>query len=138
MHLKTWKNGFWSRSSLRSIGLTIQLGHPPHEVCLTPGSKTQLVVVHSTGFHIVDAQFCGCDYSSEGHLRRHQLFRAGWFPASHNRPETAFTMTMLESFHEMTLQGKISAHDYYQSIVNLTDNAGLTQIPVSATIDMNM
>lgn len=128
--LKSWDADFWNRTTLRSIGLIVQLGHPPYENCASPGPLTHLVVVDTTGIHIVNAQFCACKYSVEDTHRRHQLFNAGWFPATHDRPKSAFTIAMLDLFHEMTLQGKISAHDFYQSLANLTDNAGLGELPV--------
>lgn len=134
--LKSWDAKFWKRESLCSIGLIVQLGHPPHEHCSSPGPLTHLVVVDTTGLHVVNAQFCACKYSVEDTNRRHQLFIAGWFPATHDRPESAFTITMLDLFHEMTLQGKISAHDYYQSLVNMTDNAGLDEQPVREAINV--
>lgn len=133
MNLQKWVDGYWSKSSLRALGMTVQLGHPAHDKCLNPTTSSLLILLHVNGFHVVNVQYCNCKYSPLDSLKRCQLFRAGWYPATHERPESAFTLAMLDSFHEMTLQGKISAHDYYQSLVNISDNAGLDQIPVRST-----
>ena len=39
-----------------------------------------------------------------------------------SRPQTAFTFEMLDTFHLLTLQSKISAYDYYSSLENKTNN----------------
>ena len=93
-----------------------------------------IVVLHTNGFHVVNVQFCGCDRTLSASFRRHQLFRIGWFPSTHERSHSAFTIEMLEFFHEATLQGKISAHDYYQTLYNMSDNAGLLEMPVSFVV----
>ncbi|KIL55653.1 hypothetical protein M378DRAFT_17762 [Amanita muscaria Koide BX008] len=46
----------------------------------------------------------------------------GWFPATFERPKTAFTFDMLDLFHKITLQGKTTLYDFYHSILHLTDN----------------
>lgn len=43
---------------------------------------------------------------------------------------------MLEQFHLLTLQGKLTAYDYYQSLVKLTDNTGLTTSYICTHNDM--
>ncbi|KAF9501090.1 hypothetical protein BDN71DRAFT_1555892 [Pleurotus eryngii] len=48
-----------------------------------------------------------------------------WYPASPTTPCTAFTLDLLNTFQLLTLQGKISAYDFYLSIERKTDNAGI-------------
>ena len=63
--------------------------------------------------------------------RRIQLLRRGWFPATLDRPRTAFTFDCLETFHELTLQGKVNLYDFYHTILRKTDNANLNKSIVS-------
>ncbi len=60
----------------------------------------------------------------------HSSFGQGGFPATPGRPATAFTFTVLDLFHELSVQGKISAHDFYHGIVHLVNNTGLVEIHV--------
>jgi len=82
--------------------------------------------------HEVDVRFCRCGHLSyDDREHRTQLLRVGWFPASQDRPQTAFTFVALDLFHELSVQGKISAHDYYYGTVHLTDNTGTVWVNVS-------
>jgi hypothetical protein len=84
------------------------------------------VVVDTSGIHLIDLQFCGC-YSSIGASHpRSQLLRVGWLPATIERPSTAFTFDILNSFHLLTLQGKTSAFHFYWSVSHKTDNIGIS------------
>ncbi|EIM79821.1 uncharacterized protein STEHIDRAFT_69036, partial [Stereum hirsutum FP-91666 SS1] len=44
---------------------------------------------------------------------------------------TCATFEVLRNFHTMTLQGKISAFDYYHALALLTDGYGLEPLPVN-------
>jgi hypothetical protein len=91
------------------------------------------VVVDGSGVHIVDISFCGCHHEDGASRSRVQLLRFGWFPATVTRPHTAFTFDLLDTFHLLTLQGKISAYDFYYSIANKTDNTGLLDVKVGSS-----
>ncbi|KAL1937896.1 hypothetical protein VTO73DRAFT_12789 [Trametes versicolor] len=58
-----------------------------------------------------------------------QFLRADWFPATHTRPSTAFTIDVLKLFHELTLQAKTNTYDFYQSLLRVTDNSGTAKHP---------
>ena len=64
-------------------------------------------------------------------LQRTQIIRAGWFPATFDRPQTAFTFESLDTFHELTLQGKTSLYDFYYTVLHKTDNLELNTTIVS-------
>ena len=66
-----------------------------------------------------------CTESSSVHHRE------GWFPATLARPQTIFTFDCLETFHELTLQGKTSLYDYYNTLLRRSDNANLLNPVVS-------
>lgn len=91
------------------------------------GTK-DFIVVHVNGIHQVSLDFCGC-YTHAEHWC--QLLRFGWYPATPINPQTCATIHVLRDFHVKNLQGKISAHDFYQSLVRMTDGYGIEPIPVS-------
>jgi hypothetical protein len=53
-------------------------------------------------------------------------------PASFDRPQTVFTFNVLDTFHELTLQGKTTAYDFYHAILRRTDNAQVGKRIVSS------
>ncbi|KAH7904648.1 hypothetical protein BJ138DRAFT_1018848, partial [Hygrophoropsis aurantiaca] len=57
-----------------------------------------------------------------------QLLRVGWYPATTDRPQTVFTFDVLETFHDMTLQAKTPAFDFYTTMVHKTDGSGVVNI----------
>lgn len=95
------------------------------------GKLQPLIVLDVNGVHIVDVIFCSCDDSS----KYIQLMQARWYPATVKNPQTVFTFAVLDLFHEITLQGKISAHDFYQSLLHVSDNAGVEGYPVRRFFD---
>jgi hypothetical protein len=54
-----------------------------------------------------------------------------WYPASFNRPKTAFTFDLLETYHKVTLQGKLNLFDFYHAIMHKSDNQGRSKPMVS-------
>ena len=53
------------------------------------------------------------------------------------RPQTVFTFECLETFHELTLQGKTNLYDYYHTLLRLSDNANLSAPIVSLPLLSN-
>jgi len=47
-----------------------------------------------------------------------------WYPASFHRPKTAFTFDLLETYHKVTLQGKLNLYDFYHAIMQKSNNQG--------------
>ncbi|EIN04247.1 hypothetical protein PUNSTDRAFT_138639 [Punctularia strigosozonata HHB-11173 SS5] len=119
-----WDNDCFWPTSLRELGLEICLGHPPGEPCSgTHPAHKSFLVFDANGYHSVDIRFCVCSATPPWK----QLLDVGWYPASSQDPRTAFTFAFLDTFHRITLQGKISLHDYYLSVTHKTDNAGLNK-----------
>jgi CxC2 like cysteine cluster associated with KDZ transposases len=87
-----------------------------------------------SGIHLVNIQFCQCHQIVGGSLPRIQLLRFKWFPTSLTRPCTAFTFDVLDTFHLLTLQGKLSAYDFYRSLLYKTDGTGICMLKVSIAI----
>lgn len=69
-------------------------------------------------------EFCDCGHGGVLHDRT-QFLRARWLPVTFLRPRTVFTFDVLETFHELTLQGKTTPYDFYHSILRRHDNAEL-------------
>ncbi|KAL5487741.1 hypothetical protein ACEPAI_5849 [Sanghuangporus weigelae] len=119
-HMKSWTGQFFKKTSLKSLGYCIQLGHYGQS-CVTPSlGHTDFIVMYMTGFHNVDVDFCHCGEFVPYHI---QLLRSRLFSASRKWPRTAFTFDVLDLFHELTLQSKITAHDFYLSMLRRTDNS---------------
>ncbi|KZS90570.1 hypothetical protein SISNIDRAFT_386166, partial [Sistotremastrum niveocremeum HHB9708] len=134
--IKKWYGGTWHRSSLWEIGLTVCLGHDDLSPCPVPHRyDAPITVLHTTGFHDVAVVFCGCSTNPNDLLKRNQLLRVKWFPASQDKPQTAFTFDLLELFHQITSVSGFSAHQYHSALQNLTDNSGTVNVPVSKRYD---
>ncbi|KAJ6542872.1 hypothetical protein B0H19DRAFT_1268077 [Mycena capillaripes] len=66
---------FFERRTLKSLGLVIQLGHPPGTGCSDPiKAIVTFTVIDLTGIHNIDVNFCNCDSKIE---RRQQLMIVG-------------------------------------------------------------
>jgi hypothetical protein len=86
---------------------------------------TMMTAINLSGVHQVDVTFCGCGNEDGLQVSRNrQLLRFGWYPASHKRPQTAFTFDFLDTYHKLSLQGKLNLFDFYNAILQKTDNRG--------------
>ncbi|TFK88753.1 hypothetical protein K466DRAFT_488291 [Polyporus arcularius HHB13444] len=121
--IKRWRDGHFSPVTLKSLGLRVQLGHQPGESCICPQQAwgDDFVLMDIFGIHEVGVDFCGCEDALPSHV---QLLRARWFPATSVNPKTAATFRLLESFHQLSIQAKVSAFEYYSSLARRTDNTG--------------
>ncbi|KAG8915030.1 hypothetical protein FRC00_008546 [Tulasnella sp. 408] len=87
-----------------------------------------LTVLHINGYHKLQVRYCCCLGSPEPYQ---QLLQAGLFPATHTRPQTAFTFQLLKHFERFNLASKTAAHDYHKALLHLTDNVLPQSIPSS-------
>ncbi|KAL4259308.1 CxC2-like cysteine cluster KDZ transposase-associated domain-containing protein [Pleurotus pulmonarius] len=122
---QVWQEDCFTRTSLCDLGLVIQLGHYRGEQCALPSSiRKGFYVIDTSGIHVVSIRFCGCRFIGDDI----QLLRYRWYPGSSAIPRTAFTLDLLNTFHLITLQGKLSAYDFYLSIERKTNNAGIKDL----------
>lgn len=121
--------------------MAVHLGHGG-KIC--PGNvdtfKTSpFTVISTTGIHQINVVWCTCSLSiGKGADRFIQLLRNRWFPVSAVTPKTAVTFDCLSFFHLLTVQGKLTGYDFYQSLVYLTDNTGTNPPPVSERIPIKL
>ncbi|KZS94987.1 hypothetical protein SISNIDRAFT_396790, partial [Sistotremastrum niveocremeum HHB9708] len=128
--IQKWCGTHWEHTTLHQIGLVVRLGHAPGWECSLPHRyEHPITVLHTNGFHDVSVVFCGCALDGNDLLKRNQLLRARWFPASQDKPQTAFTFDVLELFHQITSVSGYSAHQYHSALQNLTDNSGTRRVP---------
>ncbi|KAJ6473046.1 hypothetical protein C8R45DRAFT_1103639 [Mycena sanguinolenta] len=92
--------------------------------CFEP-ARAGFVTLPINGIHEVQVDFCGCERAQDAGPPEIQLLRVGWFPATHERPQTCATLTVLEKFHQDTLQSKMTMYDFYGVLEKLTDNTGI-------------
>ena len=83
-------------------------------------------MIDLSGHHTVRVCFCQC--SKRGLVEDfQQLLHLDWYPASFLRPKTAFTFDLLDTYHKISLQGKLNLYDFYNAIMQKTDNHGSTK-----------
>ena len=125
MNSKVWQDGFYQRTTLLKLGYSFYVSHE-HTPCPSadPGQYHRILVIDLNGAHHLDVQFCACIEAPNWVVNYRQLLRMRWYPASFDRPKTAFTFDLLDTFHKLTLQGKLNLYDFYISIMQKTDNCG--------------
>jgi len=92
--------------------------------CIEPSTET-ITILHTNAIHRVRVMFCGCGTDVEQRHHYNQLLDAQLFPASFTTPKTVFTFTLLDTLCTLTMRGKVSVYDYYQSLRCLSDNCEL-------------
>jgi CxC2 like cysteine cluster associated with KDZ transposases len=73
-------------------------------------------------------RWCCCQGSEPSYA---QLLRLRLYPASIERPETAFTFSLLDYFHIDALECKTSASNFYNKLRRLTNSIFPHNVPVS-------
>ncbi|KAJ7494558.1 hypothetical protein B0H11DRAFT_1716969 [Mycena galericulata] len=136
--LEEWEDDYFSPRTCRDLGLRYQIGHPRGEECpfvhlMRPTKKVKarvdekgFVVLHNNAIHVLDVDFCGCPGAVS---EVDQLLNIGWYPATPKDPSTAATLSLLRRFHKLNLQARLPAYDFYNTLVILTNAAGLLKVP---------
>ncbi|KAJ7797560.1 hypothetical protein B0H14DRAFT_3493624 [Mycena olivaceomarginata] len=124
--IEKWNGLYFEPSTLKSLGLRVQLGHRPGERCTEPAPiHSSFVVLHTNGIHDVAVDACDCERRVWAGPPEEQMLRAGWFPATDERPRTCATMEVLDTFLLQTYQAKTTMYDYYSVLEKLTNNVGV-------------
>jgi hypothetical protein len=135
--MQAWNGHFFAGTTLRQLGLVIQLGHSPdpkkspdspqpEKLCLCPRrARTGFVVVDVDSVQEVEIAYCQCQHTDIVGDSWQQLMRRRLFPATIIEPHTAFTFRCLAFFHNLTLHGKLTPYEYYIAVERNTDGSGL-------------
>ncbi|KAF7969882.1 hypothetical protein HWV62_25675 [Athelia sp. TMB] len=126
--IEIWRENHFEKTTLKDMGLTLQLGHPLGTHCINPkpAAGESFIVLDINGIHNVTLAFCGCATALADTT---QLLRAGLYPATTLAPETAATINALEYFHILTFESKTSAFEFHNTLARLTDNTGTEAVP---------
>lgn len=82
-----------------------------------------MAVVDSHGIQDVRVRFCGCLVDNGGAIPdATQLLEAGMWPASWDKPRTAFTLQVMREYHLLAMQAHTNALDFFNVIKRLTDD----------------
>ncbi|KAG2094383.1 uncharacterized protein F5147DRAFT_747814 [Suillus discolor] len=125
--IEEWKDSFFHTTSLKHLSFRIQLGHKPGESCRRPrpAYDNDFVIIDVHGIHEVSLDFCNCEHEAP-HFK--QLLCARLFPATVTDPRTAATFSVLDLFHLLSFESKVSAYEFYHSLARRTDNTGIRPI----------
>jgi hypothetical protein len=120
--VQEWTGTHFARKSLCELGMIICLGHHalrcPNAAHSSGGRPT--VIVNTNGIHNTKVIYCCCATAAAEPL---QLASNGFFPATVDQPETAFTFSLLDDFEVHALASKKSAYDHFTALQRLTDGA---------------
>lgn len=131
-HSQKWNGSFFERTTLRELGLRVNLGHAPGLLCEMRRKHDNFTVIDVNGIHQVDINFCQCTSTPE----YRQLLQVGWYPGTPLQPQSAASLKVLRHFHFLNLQGNLPAYSFYQSLKYQTDNTGLNKTPVCTVSDL--
>ncbi|KIN97577.1 hypothetical protein M404DRAFT_94807, partial [Pisolithus tinctorius Marx 270] len=147
--VEQWNGIFFEESSLQLAGLVLHVGHggkhcpaggcsndevtteeeddwedvdqdgcPPN--LQAPKNRSCLIVVHTSGIHYCNVQYCRCPGADDSHI---QLMQAGMFPATTKATRTAFTFQVLDDFVRDNVECGTSAMNFYSKLRRITSNA---------------
>lgn len=132
--VEKWQGHCFLRSTLFEEGMVLNLVHQGQECSLssghTPRARVEdtIIIVHTPGVAHHRVRYCQCPGAANHY---NQLFQHGLFPASFDRPSTAFTFEVLDHFYIEAMQCKTSAQSFFQKLRRLTNNAFPDKVPVS-------
>ena len=117
-----WSGARFTRVSLKSIGLTIQLNHNGFRCDNPIPCHANMLVLHTNGIHEVAIQYCGCSRAQAQHI---QLLRRRLYPSSQLIVKTCVTFELMRQLHFFSLATKASTYDFYRALEKSTNNTGI-------------
>jgi hypothetical protein len=123
--------GFFRRYDICSIpgtSYSIPLGHNGSR-CKWASETFLVNLVDLGGIHATRVQYCVCrsDWRNE---KAQQLLRAGFFPATPDLPQTAFSFQLLKHFHNHPQ----ILYEFAEGLWRTTNNAFTSKVPVHALL----
>jgi hypothetical protein len=127
--LKHWNGKFFERTTLKTLGGRIQLGHAIGEPCPlpVPAFGDSFTIIDINGIHDVGLDFCGC--GRYGTMTQ-QLLRFRLYPATVQNPNTASTFRALHHFQLLSFESKCSVYEFHQTLVRESDNTSCQKVKV--------
>jgi hypothetical protein len=92
-----------------------------------PAKETVICIVDVLGVFHHRFRWCCCESAEPTYA---QLLRLGLYPASTDRPETAFTFSLLDYFNIDVVECKTSANNFYNKLRRLTNSLFPDAVPV--------
>jgi CxC2 like cysteine cluster associated with KDZ transposases len=127
-----WKDGSFNNVSLSALGFVFNLGHSSSgRSCQDDGNlfgDRRMVLIHVNGVFEHCVRFCRCQGAASEHT---QLFSHRLFSSTFERPETAFTLDVLEYYGIDAMECKTSAQSFFQKLRRVTNDAFPDDVPVS-------
>lgn len=120
--LQRWSGTYFTKTTLKGIGLRIQLNHSSRRCTAPVPAHVGMRILHNNGIHDVALDYCGCDRAVPKHI---QLLRRGLYPASQVTPKTCATFQLLKLLHLLALTSKGSTYDFYRMLEKSTNNLGI-------------
>ncbi|KAG1875869.1 hypothetical protein C8R48DRAFT_745561 [Suillus tomentosus] len=117
--VKQWQDRYFHTTTLKHLGLHIQLGDYTGQSCRNPkpAREDDFVVIDVHGIHEVVLDFCSCT-----------TLCGRFFPSTSTDPRTAATFAVLEHFHLLLFESKVSAYKFYHCLARRSDNTGIKPI----------
>ena len=119
-----WRNGSFERVELSDLGYIFALGHLTSGSCCPDDENffgdRRMTLVHVNGVFQICVRFCRCQGASSEH---EQLFCHQLFSSTFNRPETAFTLDVLDHYRIDAMECKTSVQAFFQKLRRVTNNA---------------
>lgn len=127
-----FNDGSFEKVSLSDLGYVFVLGHSSSGDCCEDDDNffadRRMTLIHINGIFDHSIRFCKCS----GALSEHeQLFIHRLFPSTFDRPETAFSLDVLDYYGIDAMECKTSAQSFFQKLKRVTNNAFPGEVPVS-------
>ena len=133
-HPQQWKEGSFENVSLCDLGYVFALGHSrsggscPKDDNLF--GDRHMTVIHVNGVFEHCIRFCHCPNVT---LEHEQLFCHQLFSSTFDRPETAFTLDVLDYCGIDAMECKTSTQSFFQKLRRVTNNAFPDEVPVCSS-----
>ncbi|KAG0699706.1 hypothetical protein DFH29DRAFT_983382 [Suillus ampliporus] len=103
-----WNSQYFEQVSLKALGLCIQLGHTTGQQCSNPhhAFNDEFIIINTLGIHKMSLDFCDL--------------------------KTAAMFCILEQYHLLSFESKVSAYEFYHALNQMSDNTGLLLVKVGS------
>lgn len=124
------KKGCYVPTTLAEQGLILTLDHADGTCCPSKMRIRNLVVIHSNGIHKIMISQCDCTLEElrRGSISPMQLLTNKLFPATFDKPSTAFTFEALDQYDALNLESYINIKQYCDTMCALGGESLLGEV----------